>query len=268
MSNAEPEEWIAATWLKAEAGERLNSIPAAKLITQAVAEVGYKARKGFSYPIAARIYSDERSAVVHLGDGKMLDIRASGAGLNKDAGVVFPTPFNMEPLPDLEDAPALGVLPEILDLSDDQCRLVLIWLMALFQPNGRYPVLIINGPKQSGKTRVAGNIRRLLDPHPVAFLRVPSRLDELKAAVRDNAVVAFDDVEEVPDWLEETLLALGKGTAISTPGQLRPVLYKRPTIWSVKTCPTLLTCSKIRSSCASRRGRHSRSRTSTSGPCL
>jgi hypothetical protein len=125
------------TWLKAEATERLNSIPSAKLIKQAIAEVEYKARKEFSYPIAPRIYADERSAVVHLGDGKMLDIRASGARLNEDAGVVFPTPFNMEPLPKLEDGAALEVLPEILDLSDDQCRLVLIWLMALFQPNGR-----------------------------------------------------------------------------------------------------------------------------------
>src|SRR6201986_2414319 len=79
------------TWFKAEAIERLNSIPAAHLIKQAIAEVEYKARKGFSYPIAARIHSDESSAVVHLGEGKMLDIRASGARLNEDARVVFPT---------------------------------------------------------------------------------------------------------------------------------------------------------------------------------
>jgi hypothetical protein len=166
-----------------------------------------------------------------------LEIHASGAAPIKDPGIIFPTGTSIETLPEPESADALEVLPEILDLSEDQCQLALIWLMALFQADGRYPVLVIIGPRQSGKTRLARNIRWLVDPHPTPLLPVPSGVDELKAAVRDNAILAFDNVGEVPDWLQESLLALAQGTALSVRANARPVRYKRLTILVCEDLP-------------------------------
>jgi hypothetical protein len=107
--------------------------------------------------------------------------------------------------------------------------------MSLFQPDGRYPILIISGPKQSGRTRLATILRQLIDPHPVPLLPLPKDQRELKAAVLDNAILAFDDVEKV--HLEKELLALAAGTALPLPGWSRPVRCKRPIIMVCKDLP-------------------------------
>jgi hypothetical protein len=172
------------------------------------------------YPVASRFYANETSAAIHLGDGKVLEIDAEGAVPTQEpsieTGIIFPTRASMKRLPEPADGNALDILPEFLGLSDEQCRLALSWLMSTFQADGKHPILIITGPRQSGKTRMATDLRQLLDPHPVPLLPMPNDDRELKAAVLDNALLAFDNVVKVS--LEEELLALAAGTALRFPG--------------------------------------------------
>lgn len=129
------------------------------------------------------------------------------------------------------------MLPESLGLSETQCLLVVIWLMAQFQQEGRYPFLIISGPSQSGKTRLATDIRRLLDPRTLSLLSLSVSRDAFKAAVSDNAILAFDNVETVPDWLANDLLRLAEGTPFPVPGLTQHVRRKVPTILVCKDLP-------------------------------
>ena len=224
------------TWFRGEAVQRLPSVPDSKIMKQAIEEAEHKARLlNLPFPVASRFYADETTAFIHLGNGEVLEIDAEGAAINKDAGVIFPTRVCMESLPKPEDGDAREVLPEFLDLPEGECRLALIWLMSAFQADGRYPILVISGPRQSGKTRLATNLRQLLDPHPVPLLPLPKDHRELKAAVLDNAVLAFDNVEKV--LLQEELLALATGTALALPGWSRPVQCRRPTIMVCRDLP-------------------------------
>jgi len=221
------------TWYRGEAVQRLNSVPGTRLVKQAIEEAEHKVQMvNLPYPVASRFHADETTAVIHLGRGVLLEIDAKGAKTRKDAniesGIIFPTRPSMHSLPKPEDGDVLEVLAEFLDLPEDQCRLALIWLMSLFQPDGRYPILFIIGSRQSGKTWLATVLRRLLDPHPVPLLSFPKDQKELKAAVLDNAILAFDNVEKMP--LQHELLALAKGTALTLPGWSRPVQCKRPII--------------------------------------
>ena len=226
------------TWFRSEAASQFVSLPSAKIMKQAIKEAEYEVRlQGLPCPVAARIFAEEGAVVVNLGDGKTLEIDISGATLVTDSGVVFPTGTNNHPLPEPESADALEVLPEFLDLPEAESQLALIWLMSLFQADGRYPILIISGPPQSGKTRLASNIRRLLDPHPLSLLPLPKGREGLKDAILENAILAFDNVEKIPAGVEEDLLALAEGIALSLPGHSRPVRCKRPTILVCEDLP-------------------------------
>jgi hypothetical protein len=228
------------TWIRGEAAERLSSIPSTKIIKQAIELKEHKVRLHDNpYPVAFRFYADETSAVIHLSDCKILEIHATGAIPSQEpsieTGIVFPTRASMKRLPEPEDGDVLDVLPELLGLSEEECLLVLSWLMSSFQADGKHPILIITGPRQSGKTRMATILRQLLDPHRVPLLRMPEDDRELKTAVLDNAVLAFDDVAKVP--LQKELLALAAGTAFHFSGWSQPVQCKRPIIMVCKDLP-------------------------------
>jgi hypothetical protein len=228
------------TWIKGEAAERLPSIPSTKIIKQAIEQKEHKVRlHDISYPVALRFYADETSAVIHLGDGKVLEIDAKRAFTSQEpsieTGVIFPARASMKRLPEPEDGDVLNVLPGLLGLSDEDCLLVLSWLMSSFQADGKHPILIITGPRQSGKTWMATILRQLLDPHRVPLLRMPEDDRELKTAVLDNAILAFDDVAKVP--LQKELLALAAGTAFRFPGWSQPVQCKRPIIMVCRDLP-------------------------------
>lgn len=223
-------------WLSGEAVQRLCSVPSAKIVKQAIAQAEHKVRLlNLPIAVASRFYADKTTALIHLGNGEVLEISPNGVATTKEPGIIFPTRPSMESLPTPEDGDILAVLPELLDVPEDQCRLAIIWLMSLFQADGRYPILIITGPRQSGKTRLATNLRQLLDPHPVPLLPLPKNHGELKAAVVDNAILAFDNVDKVP--LAEELLALAAGTALALPGWSRHVQCRRPTILACKEIP-------------------------------
>lgn len=226
------------TWFRGEVAPQFSSLPSAKIMGQAIAEVEYEVRsKNLPCPVAARIFTEENAVVIDLGNGKALEIEASGAIQVTDAGVIFPTGNNMQTLPEPVSAEVLEVLPAFLDLSEADCQVALIWLMSLFQADGRYPILIISGPRQSGKTRLASNMRRLTDPHPLPLRPLPKGRDELKEAVLDNAILAFDKVGKIPDSIVDDLLALAEGTALSLPGRPGVALYKRPTILVCEELP-------------------------------
>lgn len=64
---------------------------------------------------------------------------------------------------------------------------------------------------------------------------MPNDDRELKAAVLDNAILAFDNVVKVP--LQDELLALAAGTALRFPGWSQPVQCRRPIIMVCKDLP-------------------------------
>jgi hypothetical protein len=226
------------TWFQSTATSHFCFLPSAKVTGQAIKETEHDVRsKNLSYPVAFRFHAEDNAALVDLGNGKTLVIEASGTTKEIDSGIIFPTRANTQMLPEPESADVLEILPELLDLSEDQCRLAVIWLMSLFQPDGRYPTLIISGPRQSGKTRLASNIRRLIDPHTLPLLPLPKGRDELKEAVLDNAILAFDKVGKIPDCVVDDLLALAEGTALSLPGRAGTALHKRPTILVCEELP-------------------------------
>ena len=226
------------TWFWGEAAPQFLSLPSTKLMRQAIRETEDELRsEDISFPVAARVYADENSVVVDLGDGTALEIEAAGTAQDCFTGVVFPTLTTTQRLPKPQSANALEVLPGMLDLSEAQGQIALIWLMSLFQADGRFPILIITGPQQSGKTRLARDIRRIVDPHPLPLLPLPKSRDELKRAILENAILAFDRVGKIPTGIVDDLLALAEGTILTLPGRSTAALYKRPTILVCEDLP-------------------------------
>ncbi|MCP5111149.1 MAG: hypothetical protein GY953_09965, partial [bacterium] len=58
--------------------------------------------------------------------------------------------------------------------SDADFIRILIWLLAAFRGMGPYPVLLIEGPAECGKTTTAALLRHLIDPSSTPFTKRPS----------------------------------------------------------------------------------------------
>ena len=100
------------------------------------------------------------------------------------------------------------------------------WLLAALRPKGPYPVLILYGPPQSGKTTLARMIASLLDPAAPQLCPLPGRRHPIEKLAYRRRVLAFDHVTRMSGSAADALcqLASGTGIEIREPGEHREPL--------------------------------------------
>lgn len=111
------------------------------------------------------------------------------------------------------------------------------YLVGLLRPTGPYPILGLTGEQGSGKSTVGWLLRSVVDPSQ-APLRSPSRNEQdLVTAARNNHIVTFDNLSEVPGWLADGLCRIATGGGYSA-----RQLYTDAEEFVVQACrPVILT---------------------------
>jgi hypothetical protein len=151
-------------------------------------------------------------------DGTLVRVTDKGWSLVEQTDVPLIWSDGMQPLPIPKSDPhALLHLRRLLNLScEDHLMLVVAFLLAALWPEGPYPLLAFDGEQGTGKSTMAMNCRRLVDPN-VADLRAPpgSQRDFLIAA-QTSRLVAFDNVSAISPELADALCRLSTGGGLST----------------------------------------------------
>src|ERR1051326_1243424 len=135
--------------------------------------------------------------------------------------VMFHSVRGQLPLPHPEAAPSPR--PNFLTANND----LLNWAVAALQPDGPYPILILQGPSGSGKTTIARSLRMLLDPGFGPLHPLPSRGTGVIELATRSRVLAFDHVTHMSNSVADALCRISSGTcvAVRVPGDRRDALH-------------------------------------------
>ncbi len=122
------------------------------------------------------------------------------------------TPAEDNPVADID---ALDQFAQLFCLDGIGRARVLAWLVGALRPAGPYPILVLQGPVNSGKTVLARALRALIDPAPALVRRLPDRAGDLLPFAFENWILAFDDAYRFSSKISETLCAISSGDAFS-----------------------------------------------------
>ncbi len=192
--------------------------------------------------VARRLAAHGSNVILDLYDelGQVVEITPHGWRVVSGLGYHFANARNSRPLPapiETETRPSarLSQLRAILNLSQRNWSAVLAWTLAALRPSGPYPILILRGPPNSGKSTCAALLRTLVDPNAVPFQPLPRTERQLLQLAHSHWVLAFDHVRRISVTISDALAGLSSGAVLGlreTPGDVDPLhlLLQRPVI--------------------------------------
>ncbi|MDP9367827.1 MAG: hypothetical protein M3Q03_06065 [Chloroflexota bacterium] len=152
--------------------------------------------------------------------------------------VRFRRPRGLLPLPEPRRGGRIAALRRLLNLAgEEDFYLVVGWLLACLYPRGPRPVLQLLGEQGSAKSTQARLLRSLVDPNAVPLRTQPRDEGDLLIAATNGAVVALDNLSELPRWLSDALCRLATGGGLSK----RELYTDTDEVLLDARCPVLLT---------------------------
>jgi hypothetical protein len=116
-----------------------------------------------------------------------------------------------------EEGGAFDELWDILNINEDHHRiLIMAWLVGAMQPNGPYPILVLQGEQGSGKSSLSRVLRDLIDPSFPGLFSVPSSERDLAIAAFKSRLLAFDNLSSVANWLSDAFCRVSTGGGFAT----------------------------------------------------
>src|SRR5262245_40510979 len=193
---------------------------ASQAIADALTTLSGNARyAGREYPVSVRVAGNDNAIYLDLGrpDWRVIEITAAGWRLVGDAPVRMRRPRGLLALPEPTRGGSIERLHGLRHIVDeDDCRLVVAWLIGALRPTGPYPPLDLCGEQGSAKSTAARMLRRLIDPSVAELRAEPHDVRDLMIATSNGWIIALDNLSHLPPWLSDALCRLSTGGALST----------------------------------------------------
>jgi putative DNA primase/helicase len=142
---------------------------------------------------------------------RVVEIGPHGWKTIKNAPVKLIRTPSMRPFPEPEDGSMIEELRNFLNVSDDEFKVVVGWLVSTFRPVGPYPLLVAAGEQGSGKSVFSRMMILLTDPCAAPLRSLPREERDLIVAAMNGRVIGFDNVSILEPWLADALCRLATG---------------------------------------------------------
>ena len=199
-----------------------DKAPSAQAMTEARATIAAMAAfNGFERRVFTRVAKHDAAVYVDLCNARWeaVEVTASGWRVvpSRELPVKFIRKDNAAPLPCPLPGGSLEILRRFLNVkAEDDFRLFVAWLIGTLNPDGPYPLLVIQGEQGSAKSTTVRVARSVSDP-AVEPLRAPPRDErDLAIAASGNWTPALDNLSGVRPWLSDALCRLATGGAFAT----------------------------------------------------
>ena len=136
----------------------------------------------------------------------------------KDSPVKFKRPRGMLPLcyPG-EQAASIEDIGRFFNVkTENDLVLIVSWLLGAMQPEGPFPILVLQGEQGSAKSTTARLLKDLLDPSTVPLRTLPSCERDLAIAASKSWVLSVDNLSGLPIWLSDAFCRLATGGGFGT----------------------------------------------------
>lgn len=149
-------------------------------------------------------------------DGEYIEITSNGWTTIKRPPVKFISSDGMRELPRPIRGGKVDELCKLLRLDRQHASLLTAFCLHSLQPNGPYPILVINGPKGAGKTTLAETIVNIIDPNGQPLKQFPDTNQDLAITLNSRHVVAFDNISRISNSHSDMLARIASGGGYST----------------------------------------------------
>ncbi|MDA3971805.1 MAG: hypothetical protein PF442_10690 [Desulfobulbaceae bacterium] len=160
---------------------------------------------------------------VDLGDKtwKVVRITSEGCKIVKNINVNFHRPSGYLPLcrPDLNSKKGKGfrLLKQFFrNISNEDYRLMLCWLISAIRPSGPFPILILQGEQGAGKSTCMRFLKMLIDPFKAPIRSLPKTERDLMISALNSMLLAFDNISNLKAELPDAFCRLATGAGLST----------------------------------------------------
>ncbi|MEQ7127429.1 hypothetical protein ABN034_23165 [Actinopolymorpha sp. B11F2] len=154
--------------------------------------------------------------VVDMGTetGQCIRITSDGWEICPSSPVIFRRSELTHPLVMPVRGGTLDQLRELINLSDDDFRLVIAWVVAAYFTDIPHPILLVQGEQGTAKSNLIRCLLGLIDPQPAEDRESPADKREWAIFARASWAFSFDNVTEIPDWLSNSLCKGVTGDAV------------------------------------------------------
>jgi hypothetical protein len=219
----------------------LDRAPGRTLLNTITTGLAALAFDGACQAVHRRVANLDTSVVIDLGDddGRAVVCTSDGWQLVTDPPARFVRPPGMLALPQPELRP--GALEEFralcASMGDDAFTLVVGWMTDALVGRAPFPLLFLRGAQGSGKSSTARMVRGLVDPNVSPLRSMPLSERDLAIMADNSALLAFDNVSDVPQDVSDALCRFTSGGGYSTRRLYRD---REEELFDV-ACPVLVT---------------------------
>jgi hypothetical protein len=95
--------------------------------------------------------------------------------------------------------------------AENDLVLIVSWLLGAMQPEGPFPILVLQGEQGSAKSTTARLLKDLIDPSTVPLRTLPSCERDLAIAASKVWTFSVDNLSGLPVWLSDAFCRLATG---------------------------------------------------------
>ncbi|MBU8922286.1 MAG: hypothetical protein KOO63_10755 [Bacteroidales bacterium] len=99
---------------------------------------------------------------------------------------------------------------------DEDWILLLGWLVYALQPNGPYPILVLQGEHGACKSTAARILVCLVDPNEASLIALPKSVHDLMVVAKSRHVLAYDNVSCISPDIKDALCRIATGSGHAT----------------------------------------------------
>ena len=149
--------------------------------------------------------------------GQVVKITAEGWEVLTANEIRFRRSPNMRPLPLPVKHGSMASLYEFINVHGSKDKYLLVaWLLGALNPNGPYPVLILQGEQGSAKSTVARLLRELIDPYTPAHRSLPRSEQDLIIGSKRSWIQSYDNISSLSADMSDALCRLSTGGGFGT----------------------------------------------------
>jgi hypothetical protein len=100
--------------------------------------------------------------------------------------------------------------------TENDLVLIISWLLGAMQPEGPFPILVLQGEQGSAKSTTARLLKDIIDPSTVPLRTLPSCERDLAIAASKVWGLSVDNLSGLPIWLSDAFCRLATGGGFGT----------------------------------------------------
>lgn len=173
---------------------------------------------GKQYGMALRVGRSGDAIFIDLGraDGQVVRIDRSGWVATYECPVKFIRPAGFSELPIPQAGGSIEDLKELLQLSTENFKLLLAFIILCLRPGPGFMCLFVEGQQGSGKSFLCDIVKRIVDPNVASKMRLPDTERDLMVQANSIYLPVFDNASGVRIRISDALCMLATGGGFST----------------------------------------------------